>query len=105
FNSNSVNRIIGVNVSNSHNANDASSDNYINRYWTFSDNQNGAAYNYNATFTPVAADIQTNSSKYGNISMAWWNGSNAWTSATTLYPGSPSYYLFNMNQTTAPLQY
>ncbi|HEY1645297.1 MAG TPA: hypothetical protein VGF75_02830, partial [Candidatus Saccharimonadales bacterium] len=105
FNS-TISRTIGVNVNNTHNSNDASVNNYLNRFWNFTDNQAGnGSYTYQVDFYPVTADIQTTSSNYGNINMNWWSGS-AWNPVTTARPGSsgsPDYQIAGMTQTTAPL--
>ena len=52
MNSNSDVRNIGLNVMDDQNPNDNSANNYISRYWNFTDNLLGAgSYNYTATFT------------------------------------------------------
>src|SRR5205823_6455455 len=60
-------------------------------------------YNFNASFFPVVADIQTTASNYGNINMNYWNGSS-WTPVTTVHSGSPQLLLLSATQSTAPFQ-
>ncbi|MDX9928671.1 MAG: HYR domain-containing protein, partial [Bacteroidales bacterium] len=97
FTSNTLPRIVGVNVTNAQHPNDGTTDNYISRYWSFTNDQPGD-YTYSATFTYVLADL---TGTHSNLRVNRWEGST-WTQYNTT-GGSPTLTVSGVDQTTAPL--
>jgi hypothetical protein len=98
---NSAERTIGLNVSDQKHPNDGSADNFISRYWSFSDNLCTGSYTYNATFSYSENSPTDITGNYNTASVYWWKG--AWTNSATGYPGAPRYTISNMTQTTGSL--
>jgi hypothetical protein len=97
FTSNTIPRIVGVNVTNTQHPNDGTVDNFISRYWSFTNDQAGD-YTYSATFTYVPADL---TGTHSNLRVNRWDGTR-WTQYNTT-GGAPSLTISGFNQTTAPL--
>jgi fibronectin-binding autotransporter adhesin len=98
FTGNSIQRTIGVRVTDALHPNDGGSSDNISRYWSFSDDQAGT-YTYNATFTYITpADL---TGVHANLRLNRWNGS-VWTQYTNL-GASPNLTVNGITETTAPL--
>ncbi|XZF13386.1 GEVED domain-containing protein [Chitinophagaceae bacterium MMS25-I14] len=83
FATNTAARNFGVRVVNAHNPNDASATNYLNRYWSFTDDGGSAAYTYSGTFTyPLTDVVGTETS----MRLSDWNGT-AWTQIPSVASG------------------
>lgn len=76
---NAAARNVGIRVTNAHHPSDASA-NYLNRYWSFTDDNNAAAYTYNGNFTYTTADIVGTEA---SLRLSTWNGT-AWTQIPSL---------------------
>jgi hypothetical protein len=84
--SNSVSRLIGVNVKDHVHPN-ISSSNYLNRYWTFSDNMPSSTCTYKFIVDLFNNELVGNP----NIRMNRWNGAT-WTQLPGTYTGFNYYY-------------
>lgn len=87
--SNAAARNIGARVVNAHNPNDASTTNYLNRYWLFTDDGGTNAYSYNGSFTYPLTDVVGSEASMG---LGLWNGT-AWSQIPTPIPSGG----FNIN--------
>lgn len=97
FTANSAPRTIGVRVTPAKHPNDATSSNYINRYWNFTDDQAGnGTYIYTADFTYISSDAVGS-----GFSINRWDGL-IWTQYTTTGT-SPTATITGVDQTTSPL--
>ena len=76
FTANSTQRTIGARVTDTQHPSDGTTNNYLSRYWSFTDDAAGT-YTYNATFTGLAADQAGVPTQVNR-----WDGS-VWTSYTT----------------------
>ena len=105
YSSNSIQRTIGVKVTDGQQPDDGTSNNYISRYWSFTDNQAGTyAYNLSVFYSTNYPSDLVGTQSTANINR--WNGS-AWQQYVTTYPAS-GFTITNstttpVNQTTAPL--
>jgi gliding motility-associated-like protein len=98
FTANSVQRTIGVHVTDALHPNDGGSSDNISRYWSFADDLAGGTYTYNASFTFISpADL---TGLYANLRVNRWDGS-AWTQYTTTGV-SPVLTITGVTETTAP---
>ncbi len=98
FSANSIQRTIGVRLTDSQHPNDGTSNDYLSRYWSFTDDQAGT-YTYDAAFTYITpADL---TGTHASLRVNRWN-SSAWTQYNTS-GSSPSIILTGGTETTAPL--
>jgi len=97
FTANSIQRTVGVRVTDDLHPNDGGSSDNISRYWTFTDDLAGGTYTYNASFTYVPADL---TGLHANLRVNRWDGS-AWTQYTTTGV-SPVITVSGVTETTAP---
>ncbi len=97
FASNSQPRTIGVNVTNTQHPDDGTADNFISRYWSFTNDQPGD-YTYTASFTYLPTDL---TGAHANLKVNRWDGS-MWTQYNTT-GASPVITVTGVTQTTAPL--
>ncbi len=95
---NSVQRTIGVRITDLQHPNDGTVDDFISRYWSFTDDQAGT-YTYSSTFTYITPDDLTGI--HGNLRVNRWDGS-IWTQYNTS-GGSPTITVTGVTETTAPL--
>ncbi len=101
FTSNTVTaRNIGVKVTDTQHPNDGTANNYITRYWTFTDSQSGTgAYTYTPTFTFLSpADLV---GAYASLFLDRWDGAN-WSQYTNA-SFSPNLSATSITNVTAPL--
>ncbi|RPJ64068.1 MAG: hypothetical protein EHM12_00670, partial [Dehalococcoidia bacterium] len=94
---NSTSRTIGVNVTDAQHPSDGTADNFISRYWSFSNDQAGT-YTYTASFTFAPADL---TGAYASLRVNRWDGIR-WTQYNTS-GGSPTITVTGVNEITAPL--
>ena len=98
FTANSIQRTVGVRVTDAIHPNDGGSSDNISRYWTFTDDLAGGTYTYNASFTYITpADL---TGAHANLRVNRWDGS-AWTQYTTTGV-SPAITVTGVTETTSP---
>jgi hypothetical protein len=100
---NTLQRTIGVRVTDAKHTNDASATDYLTRYWNFTDDQAGnGSYTYNATFNYINSPLDVVGT-VGNVRVNRWDGST-WTQYTTT-PATPttSITITGGTDITAPL--
>jgi hypothetical protein len=98
---NSVQRTIGLNVTDQQNSNDLSTTNYLSRYWSFTDDGGTSAYTYNANFSYSSNAPTDLTGTYNSVCIYWWNGQ--WHNLPTTYPGAPIYGVNGADQITGTL--
>jgi hypothetical protein len=98
---NSTDRTIGVNVADEQAPNDWSTNNYLSRYWSFTDNAGTGTYTYDAKFTYSANSPSDLVGTYNALGIYWWNGK--WNKINTTYPGATDYSVSNVTQTSGTL--
>ena len=98
FTANSIQRSVGVRVTDALHPNDGGSSDNISRYWTFTDDLAGGTYTYNASFTYITPDDLTG--VHANLRVNRWDGS-AWTQYTTSGV-SPVITVTGVTETTSP---
>jgi gliding motility-associated-like protein len=98
FTANSVQRTIGVRVTDMQHPDDGTATDFISRYWSFSDDQAGT-YTYNADFYYIDPDDIVGTE--GNIKVNMWDGA-VWTQYNT-GGGRPPITITAVTETTAPL--
>lgn len=94
---NSANQTVGINVVASKHPNDASTTNYLGRYWNFTATP-ATSYTYNATFDFSPADVNGTAS---SVSVNRWDGSR-WVQYTTA-GARPPMSISGVTQLIAPL--
>ncbi|MEP7171345.1 MAG: hypothetical protein ABI855_18395, partial [Bacteroidota bacterium] len=100
FTSNTVTaRSIGVNVTDTQHPDDGTANNYITRFWSFTDSQSGTgAYTYTPTFTFLnPADLV---GAYASLFLGRWNGVN-WSQYTNT-TFTPNLSATSLTNVTAP---
>lgn len=98
FTANSIQRTIGVKVTDAVHPSNGLSTDYLSRYWSFTDDQAGT-YTYNASFTFISpADL---TGAYANLRVNRWDGAN-WSQFTTT-GASPVLTITGANETTMTL--
>ncbi len=96
--SNSIQRTVGVRVTDLKHPNDLTVNDYLSRYWSFTDDQAGT-YTYTTIFTYIAPDDLTGT--HANLRVNRWDGT-IWTQYNTS-GASPTIRFTNETETSAPL--
>ncbi|MBL0310186.1 MAG: hypothetical protein IPP77_11065 [Bacteroidetes bacterium] len=105
INSNSDQRIVGIRVTDDQHPSDGTAQDYISRYWTFTDSQTGTGtYNYLPTFqysTTAPSDLSVPGT-HASLKINRWNG--AWNQIFNTTGSSPTITpTAAVNETNAPL--
>ena len=100
FTANSIQRTIGLRVTDAIHPNDGGSSDNITRYWSFTDDQAGT-YTYNASFTYSTLAPTDLTGAYANLRVNRWNGS-AWTQYTTT-GAAPTITVSGVTELTSPI--
>ena len=102
FTTNSIQRTIGVRVTDAIHPNDGGSSDNISRYWSFTDDQAGT-YTYTASFTYSTNAPTDLTGVYANLRVNRWDGSlSNWTQYTTTGV-APTITVTGVTETSAPL--
>jgi hypothetical protein len=97
---NSIQRTIGVRVTDAQHPSDGTATDYISRYWSFTDDQAGT-YTYSASFTYSTTLPSDLVGAYANLRVNRWDGS-VWTQYTTT-GAAPTLTVTNETQASSPL--
>ena len=100
YTANSIQRTVGVHVTDAQHPSDGTATDYISRYWSFTDDQAGT-YTYSASFTYSTTAPSDLVGAYANLRVNRWDGS-VWTEYTTT-GAAPTLTVTNETQASSPL--
>jgi putative NADPH-quinone reductase len=104
FTVNATPRIIGVRVTDDKHPNDATANDYISRYWSFTDSQAGVGtYTYTGTYTYSTTAPSDLVGTHASAKLNSWDQAGMfWTQYTTTN-GAPSFVVTGATETSGPL--